>query len=369
MSSILSVEHVSKAYGNVLALDNVSFSLNEGEVVSILGPSGCGKSTLLQAIAGLLKPTDGQIIIDNQKVSDRHTMLSPDKRPVNMVFQDYALWPHMNVYENIAYGLKRRKNYTKKRKEKVEYLLNKLQLNGLAQRMVSHLSGGQQQRVGIARALATEPKILLMDEPLSNLDIKLRLQMRNELAILLKELHTTVVHVTHDPMEAFALADKLLVIRAGKLEQYGPKENVFNMPETEWVAQLLGYTNRLAIEKQQLEIDGDHRGSIQWKGQIIQGKYTSSEKEDAGQWKVIVHPDDVKLVNPNDTSVDREGVNSIRARVKHIVFQGLSWQVILDTEDNEDFSFVVDQPLHVRDEVSICFPVNRTFIFKEENIG
>ncbi|WP_163582933.1 ABC transporter ATP-binding protein [Gracilibacillus saliphilus] len=369
MSSILSVEHVSKAYGNVLALDDVSFTLNEGEVVSILGPSGCGKSTLLQAIAGLLKPTDGQIIIDNQKVSDRHMMQSPDKRPVNMVFQDYALWPHMNVYENIAYGLKRRKNYTKKRKEKVEDLLDKLQLKGLARRMVSHLSGGQQQRVGIARALATEPKILLMDEPLSNLDIKLRLQMRNELAILLKELHTTVVHVTHDPMEAFALADKLLVIRAGKLEQYGLKENVFHMPKTEWVAQLLGYTNRLMMEKQQLEFEGDNRGSIQWKGQLIQGNCNDNQKENTGHWKVIVHPNDVKLVNPNEVSVDQKEENIIRERIKHVVFQGLSWQVILNTGDNEDFSFIVDQPLQVGDEVSICFPVNRTFLFKEEIIG
>ncbi|MFA1822223.1 ABC transporter ATP-binding protein [Virgibacillus oceani] len=363
MNNLLTVENVSKKYGNVSALDHLSFSIKPGELVSILGPSGCGKSTLLQAIAGLIKPSSGEIFIDQQKVSDSRVVIPPEKRPINMVFQDYALWPHMNVYENIVYGLKRGKGNAKRNKGKVEDILHKLHLDGLKNRMVSHLSGGQQQRVGIARALVTEPSILLMDEPLSNLDIKLRLEMREELSMLLSELNITAVHVTHDPMEAFALADSLLIMRDGQLEQFGPKEEVFRFPKTEWVAQLLGYTNRLQSVNAEMDPQHSQSGTVIWGDQKIKGIVLGNHKGTAGNWKVIIHPEHIQVM---DEMKEDQDYNGIKVRVRHAVFQGLSWRVILDVNKGESLSFITDHPLHIGDELTIGFPVQHTFIYKED---
>lgn len=245
MSAILSLREVSKSFDKTPVLHPLSFDLQHGERICILGPSGCGKSTLLQIVAGLTQASGGEVFIDGKPVEQGSTYVPPEKRPINMVFQDYALWPHMTVRQNMAYGLRRQEISKQEMNARIQRLQELLRLDGLLDRRPSELSGGQQQRVGIARALATEPAILLMDEPLSNLDIKLRTDMRNELASLLGQLSIATLYVTHDMMEAFAIADRILVLRDGAIDQLAEPRQLFDQPASPWVAQLMGYHNRL----------------------------------------------------------------------------------------------------------------------------
>jgi iron(III) transport system ATP-binding protein len=204
--------------GNALAaVDNLSVKVKEGELVTLLGPSGCGKTTTLRMIAGFEIPTSGKIFIEGKEVS----MIPPNQRPTTMVFQNYALFPHMTVFENISYGLKIRKESAKNIKEKTEKIINLVGLEGLSKRSPAHLSGGQQQRVSLARSLIMEPKVLLLDEPLSNLDAKLRVSTRLEIRRLQQRLGITSVYVTHDQEEAMTLSDRVVIMNAGKIQQVG----------------------------------------------------------------------------------------------------------------------------------------------------
>lgn len=241
---LLQISHVSKKYDSNFVINDLSCDIYDGEFISILGPSGGGKTTFLQLIAGLIRPDAGEIRIQGTMASSASAMVTPEKRGVNMVFQNYALWPHMNVYEHIAFGLKRRQLPRTQRDQQVLSLLQLLGLQGLENRLPAELSGGQQQRVAIARALASHPKILLLDEPMSNLDGYLRLQMRSQLKTMFRKLGTTVLYVTHDPEEALAMADRLLIIKDGKLEQIGTPQSCYLAPATPWVAGLLGAINR-----------------------------------------------------------------------------------------------------------------------------
>jgi len=241
---ILRISHLYKQYDAQYIINNLNFEVYKGEFLSILGPSGGGKSTLLQLIAGLIQPDSGEIFINDTLASSSKLLVAPEQRSVNMVFQNYALWPHMNVLEHILFGLKRKKLTRAERHEQVNSLLQLLELEGLEKRLPAELSGGQQQRVAIARALATNPKILLLDEPMSNLDGYLRLQMRSKLKALFKKLGTTVLYVTHDPEEALAMADRLLIIKKGKLEQIDTPQACYLEPASPWVAGLLGAINR-----------------------------------------------------------------------------------------------------------------------------
>ncbi|UJF34012.1 ABC transporter ATP-binding protein [Paenibacillus hexagrammi] len=245
MNPILEVNKLSKSFGTSTVLHNISFTVHAGEIISVLGPSGCGKSTLLQLIAGLQQPEAGEIRLRGEIAASAERFVPPEKRRINMVFQDYALWPHMSIYENIAYGLRRQKIASSVIKERISKLLELLRLHGLENRLPAQLSGGQQQRVAIARALATEPDLLLLDEPLSNLDMRLRIEMRAEMAFLFRQLGTTVFHVTHDPDEAFAMADRLMIMRAGAIDQIDTPQVCYSRPATLSAAMLLGAGNRL----------------------------------------------------------------------------------------------------------------------------
>ena len=196
---ILKIENLKKSFGKTEVLKGIDMTVYKNEIISVLGPSGCGKSTLLNIIAGMLMPDGGSVSVRGEKISEKGKALPPEKRRMNMVFQDFALWPHMNAYENIAYGLRRAKEKDGGIRERVDELLALLHLEGLEKRYPAELSGGQQQRVAIARALITKPEILLMDEPLCNLDVQLRVEMRTEMAFLFRRLGTTVFHITHDP--------------------------------------------------------------------------------------------------------------------------------------------------------------------------
>ena len=225
--------------GEVTAVDGVSLNIQRGDLVTLLGPSGCGKTTTLRLIAGFEFPTSGRILLDGQAIND----LPPHKREMSMVFQSYAIFPHLNVFENIAYGLNVQKRSRDEIKRRVAKVLELVELTGLENRAPNQLSGGQQQRVALARALVMEPKVLLMDEPLSNLDAKLREQMRTEIRRIQKSLGITSVYVTHDQVEAMTLSDQVVVMNKGKIEQIGTPTEIYRRPATRFVADFIGRAN------------------------------------------------------------------------------------------------------------------------------
>lgn len=240
MSEVL-FKNVGKSYGGTEVVKGFSFSVQDGEFVAFLGPSGCGKTTCLRMIAGLEKNTSGQIFIGDKKVSDPETNLfvPPEKRNVGMVFQSYAVWPHMNVFDNVAFPLKVSKTPSKEMQERVEKVLEIVELDGLGQRLPNQLSGGQQQRVALARGLVAEPDVLLLDEPLSNLDAKLREKMRKDIRQIQQKLKITVVYVTHDQIEATEMSDRMLIMNQGEIVQVGTPQQVKSDPCNPFVADFL----------------------------------------------------------------------------------------------------------------------------------
>ena len=255
----LQVQQLSKLFNNTAALSNIDFSLKKGEILALLGPSGCGKTTLLRCIAGLHAPSAGTISIYGEKVVDGSFNAVPEKRRLGMVFQDYALWPHMTVAENVAFPLQMQNIPKSKRKEKVAWALGVVGLQHLAERSPDTLSGGQQQRIALARAIVAEPRLLLMDEPLSNLDKGLRDALALEIRALIKRLNLTAVFVTHDQHEAFAMADKVAVLQQGKLQQFDSAEALYRTPTNPEVASFLdaGIQIQGELIDQQLMIDGN----------------------------------------------------------------------------------------------------------------
>lgn len=237
----LIIENVKKSFGRLEVLKGISFEVEQGEFFFLLGSSGCGKSTLLRIISGLADPDEGRIIMDGEDV----TKLPAEKRGVGLVFQNYALWPHMTVYDNVAFGLLVKKLAKDEIKKKVAKVLRDVKLEGLEKRYPAELSGGQQQRVALARALVIEPKLVLLDEPLSNLDANLRLEMRSELRRIHKELGLTMIYVTHDQKEALSLANRVALMHEGKLAQLGSPTELYRSPATKFAAGFLGETNFL----------------------------------------------------------------------------------------------------------------------------
>ena len=244
-----------KKFGKTIAVQNINLQVKDKDFVTLLGPSGCGKTTMLRMLAGLESPTEGEIFIDDKCVfsSYRRIDVSPDKRDVGFLFQNYALWPHMTVYKNISFGLENQKWNKSKIEHRVTELLELLKIEELAQRYPAELSGGQQQRVAIARTMAPNPKVLFMDEPLSNLDAKLRMEMRSELKRLHLETNSTFVYVTHDQLEAMTLSTKICLMNEGTIQQYAPPLEVYNNPTNLTVADFVGNPTMNFIKTQYIE--------------------------------------------------------------------------------------------------------------------
>ena len=250
---------LSKRFANVTVVDNVSLRIEPGQLVCLLGPSGCGKTTILRLLAGFIEPTAGEIAIGERVVSAPARVLPPERRNVSMVFQSYALWPHMTVAENVAYGLELRRLDRPTIATKLAAILGTTQLAALADRYPAELSGGQQQRVSLARALIVEPDMLLLDEPLSNLDANLREEMRFEVRRLHQTYHYTTVYVTHDQSEAMTTADLIAVMNAGRIEQLGTPQQIYQQPRSEFVARFLGGSNIIrgqALDEKRLAFAG-----------------------------------------------------------------------------------------------------------------
>jgi ABC-type Fe3+/spermidine/putrescine transport system ATPase subunit len=240
----LALRGISKSFGSVKAVDNLSLNIQTGELFTLLGPSGCGKTTTLRMVAGLERPDEGEILLKGRTIVSvsRRVFVPPENRNMGMVFQSYAIWPNMTVFENIAFPLKLRKVNRSSIKERVSKALSLVGLEGLENRLAPHLSGGQQQRVALARALVYEPEILLLDEPLSNLDAKLREQMRLELKMLQRKLGITLVYVTHDQLEALSLSDQVVILNHGRIEQQGVARELYECPRSAFVRDFIGKT-------------------------------------------------------------------------------------------------------------------------------
>ena len=239
MASV-NIQNVTKAFGSVVVLDDFSVDISNGEFITLLGPSGCGKTTMLRIIAGFEKPTSGIVHFDDRVVSSDKVFLPPEKRDIGMVFQSYAVWPHMTVFDNVAYPLTIKKVDKATIKQKVDKVLEVVHLTQYADRIPSQLSGGQQQRVALARALVAEPALLLLDEPLSNLDAKLRESMRFEIKEIQREYGITVLYVTHDQTEAMAMSDRIVIINRGVIQQIGTPKQIYMEPVNPFVADFVG---------------------------------------------------------------------------------------------------------------------------------
>ena len=241
------IRGLTKIYGsNVRAVDSLDLHISHGELLSLLGPSGCGKTTTLRLMAGFLPPDSGEIRVDDAVIASPSTMVPPERRNMSMIFQSYAIWPHKTVAQNVAYGLKFRKVSAAESEKKMRQMLGVVKLETMADRYPSELSGGQQQRVALARALIVEPQILLLDEPLSNLDANLREEMRFEVRRLHDEFQITSIYVTHDQSEAMVTSDRICVMNQGRLEQVGTPEEIYDRPRTRFVAEFVGKTNLLS---------------------------------------------------------------------------------------------------------------------------
>ncbi len=302
----ISIRNLTKDYigtrGNMVrAVDDVSVDIAPGEFITLLGPSGCGKTTILRMIAGFEIPTAGDIYIGGEEVSK----LTPDKRDTAMVFQSYALFPHLNVYDNIAYGLKIKKLSKNDIDKKVNHIMELIGLEGFGQRAPNQLSGGQQQRVALARALVMEPSVLLFDEPLSNLDAKLRITMRNEIRRIQKEVGITAVYVTHDQAEAMSISDRVIVMNKGIVEQEGSPMEIYQEPNNSFVADFIGQSN--LIDAKVIDVlDGKIEVDIDGKSIQIE---TESKLNIDDMVKLVIRPESLELQDSGNTEV--EVINSI----------------------------------------------------------
>lgn len=305
------VDNLRKKFGNVVALDNISFDVKPGEIFFLLGPSGCGKTTLLRSIAGFYTPESGRILFEGEDVAK----LPPHKRKTGMVFQSYALWPHMNVFENVAFGLQQMKVSKSQIKERVSEALASVAMEAYAMRKPAELSGGQQQRVALARALVIRPRCLLMDEPLSNLDAQLRYYMRMEIQRICKEFHLTTIYVTHDQKEALSIADRMAVLRDGKIEQIGTPTEVYRRPKNAFVADFIGVTN--LVDGTIIQA-GAGEALIETKFGKFQGVLTNPKNvpKEGQAVKLSIRPEALKLEDaPSDG-------NSVRGDIGRATYYG-----------------------------------------------
>ena len=318
MSSSLQLSKILRHYGAYTALDGIDLDLARGEFVSLLGPSGCGKSTTIRLIAGLDRPDGGEIRIDGEVVSSKDAMVPPEGRNIGMVFQSYAVWPHMTVADNVAFPLRMRKWDASRISKQVAAMLSLVGLEGFEKRYATQLSGGQQQRVALARALAPEPAILLLDEPLSNLDAKLRETMRFEIRAIQQRVGITTVYVTHSQEEALTMSDRLAVMHGGKIQQVGTPEEVYLRPSNEFVANFVGTANVFAAT---VTKSGDAATELTLpNGELIAISAATSPAGGTSR-KLMIRPEDIVL--QRDTEIgERRRPNAISGVVDKLSFNG-----------------------------------------------
>lgn len=349
----ISMEHVTKQFNGKIVLCDISLSIPQGEMLALLGPSGCGKTTLLNAIAGLVDIDGGRIEIDGTVYSSVGHTLQPEFRKIGMVFQDFALWPHMTVYENVAFGLRVKKVPRRDIADRVAHVLQTVRMTGFEKRYPHQLSGGQKQRVAIARALAPEPSVLLMDEPLSSLDAKLREEMRWQLMEIVRQTGVTTVYVTHDQVEALTMADRIVLLNQGKIEQAGKPTELYELPRTEFCASFVGASNLLHGTITQ------HMGT--WAKVNCGGFETTGLVDDdtlstAAVW--MVRPTHIHIAD--DPSIQTGQGCSVKASIVQRAFQGDTWQYRVNLVDFPHLSLEVwhASAREIGDTISLWIPTD-----------
>jgi putative spermidine/putrescine transport system ATP-binding protein len=342
----LHLDHVRRAFGDTVALQGMDLTIKAGEFVALLGPSGCGKSTALNCLAGLLPLTGGRITMDGRRIDD----LPPERRGFGMVFQNYALFPHMSVRRNIGFGLSMRKVPRAELNRRVDEAVRLVRLEEHQHRFPAQLSGGQQQRVAIARAIVLEPPLVLMDEPLSNLDAALRLEMRTEIRRLHQSLGLTTVYVTHDQEEALALADRLVVLRLGEVQQAGSPEEVYAHPANRYVAGFMGYRTMIPV-------------TVAGQGSEHVTVHTADGVELVGVKREELGSQAVAAVRPEDFVVAGAGKNALEAVVEVVEYHGREQAVEARLRNGDPLHIRTSSRLAPGDTITVTVPVERVLVF------
>jgi iron(III) transport system ATP-binding protein len=324
--AFLVLEDLRKQFGGFGAVNGIGLGVEGGELVSLLGPSGCGKTTTLRLIAGLLKPDGGAIRVGERVLSTARSMVPPERRRMSMIFQSYAVWPHKTVFENVAYGLQFLKVSREDVKRRVEQILRVVRIEELAGRYPGQLSGGQQQRVALARALVVEPQILLLDEPLSNLDANLRDEMRFEIRRLHDEFKITSVYVTHDQAEAMVTSDRIAVMNQGEIEQFGPPEEIYERPRSRFVASFIGQVNLL-------EAEALEPGLVRCGPETVRVEGGGVNPKNCDSVMLYIRPSHVEL-RPRDGR-DQPGTNTLRGRIVRGSYLGISRDYLVALDSGE----------------------------------
>ena len=353
--TIVSMVNVDKWYGENYVVKNMNLNIAEGEFLTLLGPSGCGKTTTLRMISGFEQPTSGVIKVENESVEKKE----PYQRDVNTVFQNYALFPNMNVYDNVAYGLKIKKVPKSEIKERVTEMLELVQLEGFEKRRINQMSGGQKQRVAIARALVNRPKVLLLDEPLGALDLKLRKQMQIELKRLQKQLGITFVYVTHDQEEALTMSDRIAIINQGVMEQIDTPQNIYEHPKTKFVAGFIGESNIFDTVVKRILDDKVELGTEVGHISVPVADYTLGEAVSVS-------------VRPEAMSFSKERISgfSIKGVVKEIIYVGNLVKMILEMPNGQEIKinrFDASELAQVGEVVYLNWPIEKGRAIRMEN--
>lgn len=330
----IEIKNVSKNFGDHLVIDNLSLNVEKNEFLTLLGPSGCGKTTLLRILGGFEELTEGKIIFEGEDISN----LPPYERQINTVFQKYALFPHMNIYENIAFGLKIKGLDKKEIDEKIEKILKLVNLSGYEKRNVNSLSGGQQQRIAIARALVNEPKILLLDEPLGALDLKLRKEMQFELKNMQQQLGITFIFVTHDQEEALAMSDTIVVLNEGEIQQIGSPIDIYNEPTNEFVAKFIGESNMIeGIMKEDYNVE-----FLEQEFPCVDSGFEINEDVD-----VVIRPEDLE-----PTTKDQSQISGV---VDSVSFKGVHYELRVEADN---YTWKVHTTLYFEEGAEIYLKVS-----------
>lgn len=353
----LKLEKLNVYYDDFHAVKNVSISIERKEIVTLLGPSGCGKTSILRTIAGFNKPRDGKLILGDQEITE----VPPQNREMGMIFQNYAIWPHMSIHDNIGYGLKIRKKGKEFIDKKVDELLTLVELEGQQDKFPTQLSGGQQQRVALARAIAIKPEVLLCDEPLSNLDFKLRVGLRNQIRDLAKKLGIAVVYVTHDQTEALAISDKIAIMNEGEIIQIGSPIQVYEDPNTLFVATFIGENN--ILEGKVVNVKGTLTSILLTSGETI--SVTLNNPVDKGTEVTV-------LTRHNSIRIDEDGNNILEGTLRLKSFMGSHLEVFVTLADgkeiiiNESEKILYLDKKEIGSKMKLVLPEEKLLVFKDD---
>jgi len=341
----LNLKGLTKRYGSLTVVDHIDLSLHQGEFVSLLGPSGCGKTTTLRMIAGFIDPSEGTIEMNDRVMSSPTASVPPERRNMAMIFQSYAIWPNMTVFDNVAFGLRARRLSNEEVRRRTTELLSIVKLDQLSARYPSELSGGQQQRVALARAIVIKPEVLLLDEPLSNLDANLREEMRGEIRRLHDEFNMTTIYVTHDQSEAMAISDRIAVMNQGKIDQLDAPVNIYRVPKTRFVAGFIGRTNFI-----EGRLNGD---VVSFNGFEIARSRLGTSSIPAGSSTFSVRPQSMEVLAIRPTEASEAG---IAGKIVARTFLGETWDYVFDSDSGLRLRVVsppavaleIDQPVWLR---------------------